>query len=116
MKDLYASRREAPSLTPQISIVHRAIDRLEPGPASLCRHSKKRIRNTINALGFDARTRCYRDGDVMAGRRRPAAGGLRMTERARLRFDHLAPARARHAAIGRALNDLGAGVEAVHAV
>jgi hypothetical protein len=81
MKDLYASRREAPSLTPQISIVHRAIDRLEPGPANLCRHSKKRIRNTINALGFDARTRCHRDGDVMAGRRRPAAGGLRMTER-----------------------------------
>jgi hypothetical protein len=100
-----------------MSIVYRKIDQLKPDPGNLRRHSKKRIRNTINAFGFDARIRRHCDGDVMAGRRRRlAAGGLRMTERARLRFAHLASTQACHAAIGPALEDLGAGVEAVHAV
>jgi len=109
MQDLYASARKAPSLAPQISIVYRAIDQLKPDLANLCRESEKRIRTTINAFGFDARIRCHRDGDVMAGRRRLAAGGFRTTERATLRFAGLAPAQARHAAIGPALDDLGAG-------
>src|ERR1700751_760172 len=78
MNDLYASERKAPSLAPQMSIVYRVIDQLKPDPASPRRHSERRIRNTINALGFGARIRCHRDADVIAGRRRRrAAGALR---------------------------------------
>jgi hypothetical protein len=119
MNDLYASERKAPSLAPQMSIVYRVIDQRKPDPANPRRHSERRIRNTINAFGFGARIRCHRDADVIAGRRRRlAAGALRITG-ATLYFARLAPGQARHAAIGQigpALNDLGAGAEAVNAV
>jgi hypothetical protein len=115
MKDLYVSARKARSLAPQMSIVYREIDQLKPDPANPRRHSEKRIHNTINAFGFDARIRRHRDGDVIAGRRRLAVGAPRITG-ATLRFAHLAPAKARHAATSPTLDGLGAGAEAVHGV
>jgi hypothetical protein len=115
MQDLYASARKAPSLAPHISIVYRAIDQLKPDPGNPRRHSEKQIGNTIYAFGFGARIRCHRDRDVIADRRRLDDGALRITE-ATLRFDHLAPARARHAAISHTLDGLGATVEAVNAI
>lgn len=115
MKDLYASGRETASLAPQLSIADWAIVPLQAEPANPRRHSKRRPCTTINAFAFGARIRCHRDGDIIAGRRRLAAGALRITG-ATLRFDHLALAQARHAKIGPALNDLGTGVEAVYAI
>ena len=49
MNNLRASRREAASRAPRMSIVYRAIGQLKPDPANPRRHSKKQIRQIANS-------------------------------------------------------------------
>ena len=63
MINLRASRREAASLAPRISIVYRPIDQLKPDPANPRLHSKKQIRqiaSSIKTFGFNVPVcRCW---------------------------------------------------------
>jgi hypothetical protein len=60
MNNLRASRREAASRAPRMSIVYRAIDQLKPDPANPRRHSKKQIRQIANSIeAFGLMFRCW---------------------------------------------------------
>jgi hypothetical protein len=120
MKDLCASRRKAPSLAPQISIVFAAIDRLKPGPTDWRRRRKKQIwqiSNKIETLGFVVSIVTDRDGNVIACHGWPlAAGELGMAEMPTLCLDHLTQAQTGHAATGRPFDDLAREAEAANVV
>jgi len=99
MNNLRASRREAASLAPRMSIVYRAIDRLKPDPANPRLHSKKQVRqiaNSIKVFGFNVPVLIDRDNNVICGHGRLAAcRELGWTEVPTLCLDHLTPAQAR---------------------
>src|SRR5947208_1981129 len=99
MINLRASRREAASLAPRISIVYRAIDQLKPDPANPRLHSKKQIRqiaNSIEAFGFNVPVLVDAELNVIAGHGRLlACRELGWTEVPTLCLDHLTPAQAR---------------------
>ena len=99
MNNLRASRREAASRAPRMSIVYRAIGQLKPDPANPRRHSKKQIRqiaNSIKTFGFNVPVLVDRYNNVIAGHGRLAAAGeLGITEVPTLCLDHLSPAQLR---------------------
>jgi DNA modification methylase len=99
MMNLRASRREAASLAPRISIVYRAIDQLKPDPANPRLHSKKQIRqiaNSIEAFGFNVPVLVDAELNVIAGHGRLlACRELGWSEVPTLCLDHLTPAQAR---------------------
>jgi DNA modification methylase len=103
MMNLRASRREAASLAPRISIVYRAIDQLKPDPANPRLHSKKQIRqiaNSIETFGFNVPVLVDAELNVIAGHGRLLAGReLGWSEVPTLCLDHLTPAQARAFAI-----------------
>jgi len=103
MINLRASRREAASLAPRISIVYRPIDQLKPDPANPRLHSKKQIRqiaNSIAAFGFNVPILVDRSDKVISGHARLlACRELGWTEVPTLCLDHLTPAQARAFAI-----------------
>src|SRR5947208_4575867 len=98
MINLRASRREAASLAPRISIVYRAIDQLKPDPANPRLHSKKQIRqiaNSIEAFGFNVPVLVDAELNVICGHGRLlACRELGWTEVPTLCLDHLTPAQA----------------------
>ena len=70
MNNLRASRREAASRAPRMSIVYRAIGQLKPDPANPRRHSKKQIRQiaeSIKAFRFNVPILIDRHGNIIAG-------------------------------------------------
>jgi DNA modification methylase len=99
MMNLRASRREAASLAPRISIVYRAIDQLKPDPANPRLHSKKQIRqiaNSIETFGFNVPVLVDAELNVIAGHGRLlACRELGWSEVPTLCLDHLTPAQAR---------------------
>jgi DNA modification methylase len=99
MMNLRASRREAASLAPRISIVYRAIDQLKPNPANPRLHSKKQIRqiaNSIETFGFNVPVLVDAELNVFAGHGRLlACRELGWSEVPTLCLDHLTPAQAR---------------------
>jgi DNA modification methylase len=103
MMNLRASRREAASLAPRISIVYRAIDQLKPDPANPRLHSKKQIRqiaNSIETFGFNVPVLVDAELNVIAGHGRLLAGReLGWSEVPTLCLDRLTPAQARAFAI-----------------
>jgi len=103
MMNLRASRREAASLAPRISIVYRAIDQLKPDPANPRLHSKKQIRqiaNSIETFGFNVPVLVDAELNVIAGHGRLlACRELGWSEVPTLCLDHLTPAQARAFAI-----------------
>ena len=79
MNNLRASRREAASRAPRMSIVYRAIGQLKPDPANPRRHSKKQIRqiaNSIKTFGFNVPVLVDRYNNVIAGHGRLAAASI----------------------------------------
>jgi len=103
MINLRASRREAASLAPRISIVYRAIDQLKLDPANPRLHSKKQIRqiaNSIETFGFNVPILVDAALKVIAGHGRLlACRELGWREVPTLCLDHLTPAQARAFAI-----------------
>jgi ParB-like chromosome segregation protein Spo0J len=103
MMNLRASRPEAASLAPPISIVYRAIDQLKPDPANPRLHSKKQIRqiaNSIETFGFNVPVLVDAELNVIAGHGRLlACRELGCSEVPTLCLDHLTPAQARAFAI-----------------
>ena len=99
MNNLRASRREAASRAPRMSIVYRAIGQLKPDPANPRRHSKKQIRqiaNSIEAFGFNVPVLVDAELNVICGHGRLlACRELGWTEVPTLCLDHLSPAQLR---------------------
>jgi DNA modification methylase len=99
MINLRASRREAASLAPRISIVYRAIDQLKPDPANPRLHSKKQIRqiaDSIETFGFNVPVLVDAELKVICGHGRLlACRELGWSEVPTLCLDHLSPAQAR---------------------
>src|SRR5438445_5057773 len=99
MMNLRASRREAASLAPRISIVYRAIDQLKLHPANPRLHSKKQIRqiaNSIETFGFNVPILIDGNDQTIAGHGwLLAACMLGMTEVPTVCLDHLTSTQAR---------------------
>jgi len=99
MMNLRASRREAASLAPRISIVYRPIDQLKPDPANPRLHSKKQIRqiaSSIKTFGFNVPVLVDAELKVIAGHGRLfACRELGWSEVPTLCLDHLTAAQAR---------------------
>jgi ParB-like chromosome segregation protein Spo0J len=80
-------------------IIHRPLDGLRPDPANPRCHSKKQVRQiaeSIKAFGFNVPILIDREGSVVAGDGRLAAGReLGMTQVPTLCLDHLTPAQLR---------------------
>jgi DNA modification methylase len=93
------SPRHNPNPRGSLQIVYRRIDELNPDPANPRCHTKKQIRkiaDSIGTFGFNVPILIDRDGNVICGHGRLAAGReLGCSEVPTVRLDHLSPAQTR---------------------